>query len=481
VPVIWSPQERQRLVLSCPHPEILYGGAAGGGKTDALIGDWLSHQERYGANARGVLFRNSYPELQEVLGRMHMVYGAIGAKWKEKDAVWTFPNGSQLRLSYLDSFEDALKHRGSAWTWRGHDELTMRPTDEEYLFLASRMRSAYGIPTRTVSTTNPGGPGHSWVMKRWKIDRSPFGMKPIHSYLDIEKNIILDEGSQYDALPDAELPVHIRRNTRIFIPGRLSDNKFLDSDGHYRAHLLALPEAQRRMLLDGRWDIVEGAFFDEWDPHYHVVKAFAPPEGWKRWMSGDWGTSAPYAFVWFCQSPNGEIFIYRELYGTQADPNLDKGVKEAPSTVAERILAIEQESDEYISERWLDASCFDNHEMGLSVSEQFRNKGIHFQPSQKKFKSGSIAMFRDYLKVTNGMCRFHVMNNCVHLIRTLPALMVDKNNVEQYDTNGPDHILDALIYGIRRNIKTKEELQKARGIYDRNLRMVKRFGAFGAH
>jgi len=478
--VIWQPQPRQRQVISCPYGEILYGGAAGGGKSDCLLGDWLAHQQTFGGNARGVLFRNSYPELQEILGRMHVVYGSIGAKWREKDSTWTFPNGAQQRLSYLDGFEDALKHRGNAYSHRAHDELTMRPTDEEYVFLGSRMRSAHGIPCRTISTSNPGGPGHTWVMKRFQIDKFPVGMIPIHDYLDIDKNITIEETSKYDKTPSNELPVHIRRNTRIFIPGRLSDNKFLDSDGHYRAHLLALPEAQRRMLLDGRWDIVEGAFFDEWDPTIHVTKAFDPPEGWKRWMGGDWGTSAPYAFVWFCQSPQGEIFLYRELYGCKPGKERE-GVRESPKVVAERILALESEHDEYIPERWLDASCFDNEELGTSVSEQFRQNGVFFQKSQKKFKSGSIAMFRDYLTVTNGVCRFKVMDNCHHVTRTLPGLMVDRNNVEQYDTDGEDHAADAIIYGIRRNIKTKEEIAKARGVVDRNLRLVKRYGAFGAH
>jgi len=412
---------------------------------------------------------------------MQDVYGSVGAKWKDKDATWTFPNNSRLRLSYLDSFEDALKHKGDAWSWRGHDELTQRPTDQEYRYLFSRMRSAYGIPVRTLCTTNPDGPGHLWVKKHWRIDRHPAGMTPIHSYMDLKNNrpIEDEESEAYDKLPTDQLPDGIRRNTRIFIPGRLADNKYLNDDGHYRAGLLALPEAQRKMLLDGRWDITEGAFFDEWDPKYHVVKAFKPPEDWKRWMAGDWGTTAPYAFVWFCQSPGGEIFIYRELIGYNGK-DFNKGVREAPSVVADRIRALESEADEWVQERWLDASCFDNEEMGLSVSEQFRSKGLVFQKSQKKFKSGSIAMFRDYLKVTNGMCRFHIMDNCQYLIQTIPLLMVDKNNVEQYDSDGPDHGTDAVLYGIRRNIKSMEELARARGVSERNNRVLRRFGAYGA-
>ena len=222
--IIWQPQERQRLVITCPYDEILYGGAAGGGKTDCLIGDWLAHSQRHGKDARGVLFRNSFPELMEIQRRMEIIFGAIGARFKEKDMTWTFANGATLRLSYLDSFDDALKHRGHEYTWRGHDELTMRPTDEEYIFLESRMRSSAGIPTRTISTSNPGGPGHSWVMKRFNIDHHPKGMVPIHEYFDLKRGVLIDPGDAciWDEWPTADLPPDIRRKTRIFIPGCLS-------------------------------------------------------------------------------------------------------------------------------------------------------------------------------------------------------------------------------------------------------------------
>lgn len=450
--------------------------------TDMLIGDWLQHNQLYGTHTSGVLFRNSFPELMEIQQRMQIIYGALGAKWKEKDMTWTMPNGGRLRLAYLDSFDDALKHRGFQYDWQGYDELTMRATDEEYVFLDSRMRNAKGVPLRKLSTSNPGGPGHNWVLKRFQIDKFPNGMVPIHEYLDVKNNYALtpEEGCEYNHLKKSELPEHIKRKTRIFIPGRLSDNRFLDQDGAYRAHLLSLPEAQRRMMLDGRWDIVEGTFFDEWDPNYHVVKAFNPPSDWKRWMSGDWGTSKPYAFLWFCQSPQGEVYVYRELYGAREDKD-NEGVREAPSLVAKKIKEIELEGDEWISERYLDASCFDNHEMGTSVSEQFRAHGVVFQPSQKKFKSGSIAMVRDYLKVVNGYCRLKFMDSCIHSIRTIPRLQIDRKNVEQYDSSGDDHLADSLCYGLRRNIKTLEELNEARGIHARNKRITGRTGRFGAH
>jgi len=483
MPTITQPQPRQRTVISCPYDEILFGGTAGAGKTYLLALDWVAHMTTYGKDAYGVLFRNTYLELEDINRKMHEIYPDIGGTWKDKIFAWGFKNGATLRLSYLNSFEDALKHKGFEYTWRAHDELTQRPTDEEYVYLNSRMRSpAPHVRPRILCASNPDGPGHLWVKKWWKIDRFQHGMKPFHTYTDHKNNLLLteEEGKKYDGLPDEGLPEHIRRNTRIFIPGRLEDNEYLNKNGEYRSRLLALPEAQRRMLLDGNWDVVEGAFFDEWDPKYHVVRAFKPPDDWKRWMAGDWGTTSPYAFVWFCQAPNGEVYIYRELVGYKPG-KLNEGVREAPSTVAEKIRAIEHENEEWIQERWLDASCFDNDELGLSVSEQFRSKGLIFQKSQKKFKSGSISMFRDYLKVTNGMCRFHIMDNCPYSIMTIPLLMVDKHRVELYDSDGPDHAVDAILYGIRRNIKSKEEIDKDRGVVDRNRRVLRRFGSYGAH
>ena len=734
--VAWSPQERQRIFITCPYQEILYGGAAGGGKTDGLLGDFLNHANLYGKNAVGVLFRKSFPEFEEVLRRSNEIYGAIGATYKDKSKSWTFPNGATLRLAYIESYDDALQHRGFQYTWcvargtrvlmadgtsraiehirvgdmvktmigprmvtmtppskkkscwevsigsksvlvghdhkmltqwgwrspgelseisscsvNGHngdiescvqyqdawrphqlsvplvlhaqsflktyssqvisvhqhesehahkhpvvldfrscypiesrfcggqphaslggdrvhipsqvdvvpytekqlhwgdrektplyagsggriglnhpytnmhletsedallcqgllspadvhevfdlrideashylldngiisqncgwDELTLWPTDDEYIFIQSRLRSAAGVPTRIVATTNPGGPGHVWVMKRFFIDVNPGGMKPHHTYLDVKNNQAFED-SNLDKLKDGNLPDGVRRKTRIFIPGRLSDNAFLDTDGEYRARLLSMPEAQRKMLLEGRWDVVEGAFFEEWNPGVHVVKGFKPPKDWKRWMAGDWGSSKPYAFLWGATSPSGDVYIYREMYGSEGKPNV--GNRKSAAEVGQLIRGVELEADEWITERYLDASCFDDHGVGTTIAAQFASPaggGVHFQKSQKKNKAGSISLLRDYLKITNGVSRLKVMDTCVNLIRTLPSLQVDGNNPEQYDTDGEDHATDALIYLIRKNIKTFEDQKADQSRMIRNKKLLQQFGAFG--
>lgn len=479
------PHPRQRTVLSCPYDEILYGGAAGAGKSFLIILDWMAHHQKYGKHAAGVLFRNTYNELVDIKRKMDEIFDKSYATWREKDYTYTFFDGATLRLAYLDSFDDALSHKGFEYTWRAHDELTMRPTDEEYLYLFSRMRSPHGVPTRNLSASNPDGPGHLWVKKRFGIDIHPHGMVPLHTYFEEDENGIPtrmlepDEAKKYDSLSDSGLPKGIRRKTRIFIPGRLKDNPDLYNDGQYMTGLMAMPEGRRKMLLDGSWDAVEGAFFSEWDSSIHVCKAFNPPADWYRWMSGDWGVSSPYCFLWFCQSPWGEKYVYRELYGCQPSPNERKGPNESVPTVAEKIRRCEQEAGEYIQERWLDASCFNNQSLGQSYGGQFAECGVSFQPSNKKFKDGSIGIFRDHLKITNGKCGIKFMDNCPHTIRTIPSLLVARSNPEQYDTDGEDHAADAVIYGLRRNIRSMEEIARERGLSNYNKRL--RFGKYGAH
>ena len=102
--------------------------------------------------------------------------------------------------------------------------------------------------------------------------------------------------------------------TRIFIPSKLRDNYYLYSTGAVEAELRSKPENVRKMLLDGRWDVVEGAFFTEWDPNVHIIRPFNPPENWHRVMGADWGPG-PLLLPGLAFNPNGEIFVYRELYG----------------------------------------------------------------------------------------------------------------------------------------------------------------------
>ncbi len=458
----WIPQEKQRLVQACPYDEILFGGAAGGGKSSTLLMDAQNHIIKAtiaGSKSNAVIFRKTYKELDELIKQSHECYEGLGWKFSKDNYRWVTSEGSNLTFSYLSNYQDALSHRGFEYDYQGWDELTLWPTSEEYDYLGTRLRhttrnqNTEPIIPRRVCTTNPGGAGHDWVKKHWKIGDFPNGMKPIKEIITLEdKREIV--------------------KTRIFIPSKLHDNRYLYSSGQYEAELRSKPENVRKMLLDGRWDVVEGAFFTEWDPAVHVIRPFNPPEDWHRVMGADWGTRSPYCFLWAAFNPNGEIFIYRELYG--------EGNHETAAEVAPKIRRFEQMANEDIRERYLDSSCFDKEGLEESTAQVFARMGLHFEPSKKHNKGFSIDRFRDYLKVVNGRSAIHFMESCPNLIRTLPTLQVDRSNFDQFDTTGEDHAVDGLLYLIRRGQKSNDENARSLRAKILNQSRMARFGQYGA-
>ncbi len=443
---VFRPHPKQWEFIQCPCSEILYGGAAGGGKSAGIVFDWIAQHAKYKGNAKGLILRRTNSELEDMIRSMQNMFYSIpnAPKWKESKKIFEYSDGAVLEMGYLESYEDVGRYVGREFNWMAWDELTLWPDEEAYAFLMTRMRSSKGVPLRVVSTSNPGGPGHSWVMKRFRIDEFPGGHK-------VER---LDQ------------KVGEKKHTwsRVFIPARLSDNPSLDDDGVYRANLMNQPEVTRKKLLDGRWDVLEGAFFTEWNHEVHVIPWHPVPKTAKRWMGADWGTAHPYCFLWAYETHNGEVIIYDELYGSEEafgrSTKYNTGIRHNPSYVAELIRDIERKRGEYIRERYLDIGCFSAQPNEVAEAQIFQKNGVTFQRSVKKDKRGGIENLREYLKVVNGVSRLKIMDNCKNLIRTLPRLQYDRHNPDLYDTDGEDHATDALLYLVRRNTPTEEEIKK---------------------
>ncbi len=279
-PVVWSPQPRQNLVLRCPADERLFGGAKGGGKTDATLGDYLRqlvYAKERDVVSEGVLFRKSYKELEEVIKRSHQIYPKLGGEFAIAKGTWSFPGYGNLKMRYVDRDDDAQKYQGHAYDWIAFDEIGNYGSPYVWNQLSSCNRSAPGIPTRMVATGNPGGPGQGWVKRRWisgkKVDY-------IYAY---------DQAWVIDGIPGSH------RVTRCFVPSKVTDNKYwVENDPGYIAKLAALPEHQRRAYLEGDWNVSIGQAFGDLTP-LHTVAPFSIPRNWKRYATLDWGTAKPYS------------------------------------------------------------------------------------------------------------------------------------------------------------------------------------------
>ena len=432
--VVFKPNEGpQTEFLASPEREVLYGGSAGGGKSYAMLADPLRYMNH--PQFSGLLLRHTTEELRELVWKSRELYPLIykGIKWSERKMQWVAPSGARLWMSYLDRDDDVLRYQGLAFSWIGFDELTQWATPYAWNYMRSRLRSvATDLPIFMRATTNPGGRGHHWVKKMF-IDPAPYGNS--FDATDIETTEVLRYPAGH---AKAGKPLFKRR----FIPARLSDNPYLAKQGDYEAMLLSLPEQQRRQLLDGDWDIKEGAAFTEFDRNIHVVEPFAIPSNWVKFRSCDYGYGSKSGVLWFAVSPSEQIIVYRELYVS----------KVLATDLADMILELE-ENDGGMRYGVLDSSLWHKRgDTGPSLAEQMIQRGCRWRPSDRS-KGSRVAGKNEIhrrLQVDEFTeePRLVFFNNCVNVTSQLPSLPIDKKNPEDIDTLSEDHLYDALRYGI---------------------------------
>ena len=432
--VIFKPNAGpQTEFLASGEREVLYGGAAGGGKSYAMLADPLRFMGH--PSFSGLLLRHTNEELRELVWKSQEMYPKIwpGIKWSERKMQWTAPSGARLWFSYLDRDEDVMRYQGQAFSWIGFDELTQWHSPFAWDYMRSRLRStAPDLPIYMRATTNPGGPGHQWVKKMF-IDPAPAG-KAFHA-TEIESGKTLSYPAGHKRAGE---PLFKRR----FIPAMLTDNPYLYDQGDYEAMLLSLPEHQRKQLLEGNWDVAEGAAFPEFDRSIHTIDPFNLPNNWVKFRACDYGYGSYSAVVWFACTPDEQLIVYRELYVS----------KVLATDLADMVLELEAD-DGNIKYGVLDSSCWHKRgDIGPSLAEQMIQRGCRWRPSDRSAgsrKAGKNELHRR-LQVDefSEEPRMIIFNNCTNIISQLPSLPLDKKNPEDVDTKAEDHLYDALRYGI---------------------------------
>ncbi|HHY44804.1 MAG TPA: hypothetical protein GX512_03735 [Firmicutes bacterium] len=426
--MIWRAEPKQAVFLSCEDDEVLYGGAAGGGKSDALL--IFSIMRRVAIpSSRGLILRRTFPELERTLIlRSHQLLTGR-AKWQAQQKRWRFPNGSILEFGYCASEEDVYQYQGAEYEDICFDELTQF-TEFQYTYLQSRLRTTKpGVKVLTRAATNPGGPGHLWVKSRF-VDVGP----PNTPYRDPESGLV-----------------------RRYIPATIDDNSYIDRAA-YERNLSALPEAERRALRYGDWDVFSGQYFREFRRDIHVIRPFDIPSWWRRFRSLDYGLDCT-ACYWWAVDQSGRCFVYRELY--ESGLNLSKAAQKiVDMTPAEERISYTVASPDLWNRR---------QETGQSGEEIMRQAGLTGLVKADHNRIPGWRALREYLEPYTDeqgveVARLAIFENCVNLIRTLPALVHDTHNPEDVDDACEDHAPESIRYGVmsRPGRSVPEEEQKKR-------------------
>ncbi|MQS14511.1 hypothetical protein F7Q99_20135 [Streptomyces kaniharaensis] len=417
----YEPTGRQREFHNAAEFDVLYGGAAGGGKTKALLMEGIRACIRYPGLRVGA-FRRTYPELKEsLLAELAQAeYAApLGAVWNASEYELRFPNGSLLMFRYAESLKDATRRQGGQYQLILFDERTLT-APEVCAFLESRLRSGReDLPVLGIrSGTNPGGPGHGTVKARY-IDSTAYGSK-----------VITDQ----------------RDRTVRFIPSKLADNPHVNAE--YADDLRNLPEQLRKAFVDGDWDSFMGQAFGEWSHDRHTLDPITIPAEWRRVMGIDWGYAAPWAALWLAVDEDGRAWVYRELYARQVGEQQQ----------AERILAAE--AGETVGPRWADDAMWATRGDAKPIARVYADHGVHLTEAGKGGRVAGWQRLRSYL-ADGPACphhraqgwetcpRLHVFRTCENLIREIPALpFATSGDPEDVDSNASDHAADALRYAL---------------------------------
>ena len=377
--------KKQKLFIDAEESEVLFGGAAGGGKSYGQMVDALLFALKY-AGSKQLILRRTFSELDKSLIRTSLaLFPREIYTFNSSNHTGKFKNGSIIDFGYCATENDVYQYQSAEYDCIRFDELT-HFTEAQYVYLISRVRGANNFPKQIKSSTNPGGVGHSWVKTRF-IDPAPHG-----------ESFLGEDGMR-----------------RIFIPSLLDDNNFLmSSDPGYKERLTALPERERKALLFGDWNIFEGQYFNEFNHKKHVCTPFEIPSDWRKYRTIDYGLDR-LVCLWIAVSPDGTAYVYREF----CESNLPIGT--AAIGITERTPAGEE-----IYATLAPPDLFSrSQETGKTKASLFSERGVTFTKTSNDRETGWLAI-KELLSDTQTGPRLKIFSFCTELIRCLPALTIDK-------------------------------------------------------
>lgn len=433
----YTPTQKQAAFHRSGANEVLYGGAAGGGKSYAICWDAFVRCAKY-PRTHAYLFRRTFPELEKTLIQtmMTIVPRSLGRYTATRHELRLI-NGSVLHFCYMnDEGDSMLQYQGAEIQWLYFDELT-HFTRGMYDYLKTRLRApkSMGVTPCVRCASNPGGPGHAWV-KAYFVDSTGVGAHPHVRVTQLENG------------REAKTAVE-------YIPATVRDNPHISP--MYEIELRQKPRKLREALLEGRWDAFSGQAFPEFtddDAHYadglhtHVIAPFEIPPHWTRVVSFDHGYSRPFSVGVWAVDEEGRAYRYKELYGCVSG-EANRGVCRSPEEIGEMIAGLlEDERREGIRVRGVADPAIWDRSRGPSVEEQIRRHcpGVVFDKGDNTRLAGKMQLHERLKFGEDGRPMLYVFSTCKDFIRTVPALCYDAVRVEDIDTTGEDHIYDETRY-----------------------------------
>ncbi len=381
-----SVTRKQKAFIDAKESEVLFGGAAGGGKSYGQMVDALLFALRY-PGSKQLILRRTFAELDKSLIRVSLsLFPRSIYTFNSSSHTGKFKNGSCVDFGYCATENDVYQYQSAEYDVIRFDELT-HFTEAQYIYLISRVRGANAFPKQIKSSTNPGGIGHSWVKERF-VDAGERG-----------KAFIGSDGMK-----------------RIFIPSLLDDNHFLcEGDPSYRERLMTLPEREKKALLYGDWDIFDGQYFNEFKRDIHVITPFEIPKSWRKFRTIDYGLDR-LACLWIAVTEEGDFYVYREF----CESNL------SISAAAREILKRTPQSEDIYATLAPPDLWNRTQESAKTKASLFSEYGINFTKTSNDREAGWLALKELLLYGEGRRPRLRIFSQCSEIIKCLPALTVDK-------------------------------------------------------